>query len=98
MYDLLLDISWMKRVKFIFNYKTEQIIINEDDNIERTFSAKFFSMQADLFIIEFEKKEETSSDEADAICQLLLNEQENFQFWSNNQNFIRKWMILIHFF
>ena len=36
-------------------------------------------MQAGVPTVEFGEKEETSSDEADAACQLLLDEQENFQ-------------------
>ena len=68
MYDLLLEILWMKRIDFNSNYKTEQIIICEDDNVFRAISIEIFSYKTNLSTIEFEEDEDVEKNAADATC------------------------------
>ena len=68
MYDLLLEISWMRRINFNSNYKTKQIIICENDNVFRTISIEIFSYEVNLSMIKFKKDENVEKNVVDATC------------------------------
>ena len=79
-YDLLLEISWMKKIEFNFNYVINKIIINDDDDKSRQISIEIFSLHVDLFIVEIDN-DKNEKNAIDAICQTLFDEQKNFEFW-----------------
>ena len=83
-YDLLLEISWMKKINFNSNYKMRQIIICENNNVFRAISIKIFSYETNLSTIKFKENEEIEENVVDTICQILLDEQKNFNFWWSN--------------
>ena len=68
----------MRRVGFNPNYKTGQITICEDDNVPRAIPAEIFPYETNLPTVEFEEDEEAEKNAADAACQILLDEQKNF--------------------
>ena len=71
-YDLLFEISWMRRILFNANYDIEQITISENDEISRQISVEIFSLQMKLFTMKL-KKDDEKIDVANATCQIILN-------------------------
>ena len=74
-YDLLLGISWMRRVAFHPNYGTGRVTITGNDGLVREMSAEISPLTASLPTVEIEDEDDELA--ADAACQLLLDEQEN---------------------
>ena len=68
----------MRRVGFNPNYSTGKVVIKGDDGVVRQVLAEIFPMLANLPTVELEE-DEYGEDNADAACEILLDQQENFQ-------------------
>lgn len=75
MYDLLLGLTWMRRVHCNPHYGSGIVTINGSDDVLRQVPAQLAPMGTKLPIVEFDEEEES----ADQACQHLLEEQENSQ-------------------
>ena len=73
-YDLLLGLSWLRRVHCNPHYGLGEITISGDDGQLRHVPAQITPMETGLPIVEFDEEDEES---ADLACQHLLDEQEN---------------------
>ena len=73
-YDLLLGLSWLRRVHCKPDYGSGEIFISGDDHRPRRVPAELIAMESGLPIVEFEEDDEESADRA---CQELLDDQEN---------------------
>jgi hypothetical protein len=74
-YDLLLGLSWMRRVYCNPYYGSGNVTITGDDSKERKVPAKLVSITAELPTVDLNDDE----DSADLACQYLLDEQEKGQ-------------------
>ena len=88
-YDLLLNISWMKKIIFNSHYDTNEIIIIEKNEKKRKMSTQIFSIHVDLSTIKMNNDDEIN-DLIDVVCQLFLNEQLN---WIRIQRMIIRWNV-----
>ena len=70
----------MKKIEFNFNYVIDKIIINDYNDKLRQISIEIFLLHVDLFIVEIDNNE-NEKNAIDAICQILFDEQKNFEFW-----------------
>ena len=73
-YDLLLGLTWMRRVHCNPHYGIGKITIAGDDRQTREVPGQLVAMEAGLPTVEFEEED---YDSADYACQQLLDEQEN---------------------
>ena len=69
-YDLLLGLSWMRRVHCNPHFGSRVITISASDGIFRQIPAHLAPMGTNLPIVEFDEEEES----ADQACQHLLEE------------------------
>ena len=76
-YDLLLGVPWIRRVGLNPDYGTEKVTIRGNDSVPRQVPAEIIPMHVNLPTVELDE-DETSGDAADAACQILLDEQENY--------------------
>ena len=74
-YDLLLGLSWMRRVHCNPHYGSGNVTITGDDSKERKVPAQLVPITAELPTVELNDDE----DSADLACQYLLDEQEKGQ-------------------
>lgn len=74
-YDLLLGLSWMRRVYCNPHYGLGIVTISGDDGKLRRVQAQLAPMDTSLPVVEFDDRKKT----ADQACQHLLDEQENLQ-------------------
>ena len=74
-YDLLLGLSWMRRVAFCPDFGTGKVVIKGNDGIVRRVPAELCPMEVHLPTVELEVDED-DGDTADAACQYLLDQQE----------------------
>ena len=65
----------MRRVNFVLDYNIKQIIIRKANQLLRIVSTEIYLI-LNLFIVEFDETDE-ENDDANILCKLLLNEQEN---------------------
>lgn len=75
-YDLLLGLTWMRRVHCNPHYGSGEVTIAGDDMQVRHVPAQITPMETGLPVVEFDEDNEESADSA---CQNLLDEQENAQ-------------------
>lgn len=73
-YNLLLNISWMKRVRLSQLYANGRIIVCREDFVPIEIFTKLLSIQIDLSKVELKFEENTT---ADKLCQQLLNGLKN---------------------
>lgn len=73
-YDLLLGLTWMRRVHCNPHYGIGKITIAGDDRQTREVPGQLMAMETGLPTVEFEDE---GYDSADQACQQLLDEQEN---------------------
>ena len=71
-YDLLLGLSWMRRVHCNPHYGSGTVTISGDDMKLRQVQAQLAPMDTGLPVVEFDEEDES----ADLACQHLLDEQE----------------------
>ena len=71
-YDLLLGLTWMRRVHCNPHYGSGIVTINGGDNVLRQVPAQLAPMGTKLPIVEFDKEEES----ADQACQHLLKKKK----------------------
>ena len=88
-YDLLLNISWMKKIIFNSHYDTNEIIIIGKNEEKRKMSIQIFSIHVDLSTIKMNNDDEIN-DLIDVVCQLFLDEQLN---WIRIQRMIIRWNV-----
>ena len=74
-YDLLLGIPWMRRVACVPDYGTGQVTIRGADKLLRQVPAEIAPI-LELPTVELDEADQEDGG-ADALCQLLLDEQEN---------------------
>lgn len=74
-YDLLLGIPWMRRVRCRPHYDSGSITICGDNGQVREVPAEMAPISVNLPVVEFEGDD----DSVDAACQQLLDKQENAQ-------------------
>ena len=72
-YDLLLGLTWLRRVHCNPHYGLGVVTINGSDNVLRQVPAQLAPLDTKLPVVEFDEEEET----ADQACQHLLEQQEN---------------------
>ena len=73
-YELLLGLSWLRRVHCKPDYGSGEIYITGDDHRQRRIPVELIAIENGLPIVEFEEDDEESADRA---CQELLDDQEN---------------------
>ena len=73
-YDLLLGLSWLRRVHYILHNGLGQVTIAGNDLQTRYVPAQLVAMETGLPTVEFDEDDEESADRA---CQDLLDDQEN---------------------
>ena len=73
-YDLLLGLSWLRRVHFVLHNGLGQVTIAGDDLQTRYIPAQLVAMETGLPTVEFDEDDEESADRA---CQDLLDDQKN---------------------
>ena len=64
-YDLLLGLSWMRRVHCNPNYGSDAVTISGDDMQLRQVESQLLPMKTDLPVVEFDEEDES----ADLACQ-----------------------------
>ena len=77
-YDLLLGVPWIRRVGLNPDYGTGKVTIRGNDSVPRQVPAEIIPMHVNLPTVELDD-DESPGDAADEACQILLDEQENYQ-------------------
>ena len=77
-YDLLLGVPWIRRVGLNPDYGTGKVTIRGNDSVPRQVLAEIIPMHVNLPTVELDE-DEAGGDAADKACQILLDEQENYQ-------------------
>ncbi|KAL9000619.1 MAG: hypothetical protein Q9188_005641 [Gyalolechia gomerana] len=78
-YDLLLGVPWMRRVGYNLNYRTGEVTVTGNDEIARKVPVELFPITPGLHLPTVEIDDEVDDeDAADAACQLVIDEQENY--------------------
>lgn len=73
-YNLLLGIPWMRRVRLSQSYANGRVTVRGQDSVPIEVPTKLSPIQIDLPEVELEPEENTTADE---LCQQLLNGSEN---------------------
>ncbi len=73
-YDLLLGIPWMRRVRLSQSYADGKVTVRGRDSVAIEVPTKLSPIQIDLPEVELEPEEYTTADE---LCQQLLDGSEN---------------------
>jgi len=75
-YDLLLGVSWLRRVHCNQKYGQGKIIVMGDDMTVREIPAQLMPVSTNLSVVELDEDDDWTADE---VCQHLLEEQEKAQ-------------------
>ena len=73
-YDLLLGIPWMRRVRLSQSYADGRVTVRGQDSVPIEVPTKLSPIQIDLPEVDLEPEENTTADE---LCQQLLDGLEN---------------------
>lgn len=78
-YDLLLRVSWLRRVHCNQKYDQNKITVMKNDMTIREVSTQLMSMSINLSVMKLNEDDDWTTDE---VCQYLLEEQEKAQLWT----------------